>query len=245
MPQKILIVDDDADIRSELKEVLDGYEILEAAHGEEALRLLKKANDIGLVILDVMMPGISGLDVLSEMKRREPGLHIIILTGHSSKDIAIEALKSHADDYIEKPITVDKIKDAAEKMLGRIAGEDDGSLVGIKNKITKVKDFIERNCFKKTSLKDAAEAVYLSPKYLSRIFKEEVGTGFNEYKLNVKMEKAKGLLANSGYNVNQISEKLGYENTESFIRQFKKLARCTPVAYRKKTKTLRHKGKKK
>ncbi|MFA5351557.1 MAG: response regulator, partial [Candidatus Omnitrophota bacterium] len=101
MADKILIVDDDDDLRSELVSLLEGYEVVEAGSGELALNILKKANEISLVILDVMMPGLNGLDVLAQIKKDNPRIKVIILTGHSSKDTAIEALKSRADDYIE------------------------------------------------------------------------------------------------------------------------------------------------
>jgi two-component system, response regulator YesN len=100
-----------------------------------------------------------------------------------------------------------------------------------------VKKFIERNCYKKTTLADAANAVFLSPKYLSRVFKECAGCGFTDYRLGIKINKAKELLRTGGYNVDQVSEKLGYENTESFIRQFKKICKKTPAEFRKITRT--------
>ncbi len=244
MPDKILIVDDDADFRQEFKDCIEDYEVMEASGGMEALRLLKRANEIGVVVLDVMMPGLSGTDVLGEIKKIEPNLGIIILTGHSSEGVAIEALKGHADDYIEKPIDIAKIKEIIEKLLAKRKGVSAIDTSDTKGKIQKVRQFIERNWYKKTTLKDAGEAVCLSPKYLSRIFKENTGEGFNEYRLKIKIEKAKELLSKSGYNVNQVSDKLGYENAESFIRQFKKLARCTPTEYRKKGRRNNKRNKK-
>lgn len=234
MPDKLLIVDDDPDLRSELRDFLDGYEIQEASSGKEALDMLKRANQISLVLLDVMMPGLNGIDVLNEIKRTDPGLGIVIFTGHSSKDVAIEALKGHADDYIEKPLDIERMKEVIEKVLEAKRGKGDIDIAGndIKSKIEKVKRFAERNCFKKTTLEDAAEAVCLSPKYLSRIFKEHAGKSFSAYRLQIKIQAAKELLEKSGYNINQISDRLGYENAESFIRQFKKLAHNTPTEYR-------------
>jgi two-component system, response regulator YesN len=233
MADKILIVDDDDDLRTELHDVLDEYEVLEAQSGEEALRILKRANEVVLIILDVKMTGISGLDVLHELKKTDPRIAVIILTGHSSKDVAIEALQNHADDYIEKPIVVSKIKSAVQKLLNRREGNDDINVLDLKGKMEKVKRFVEKNCFKKTGLQEAARTVSLSQKYLSRVFKEHTGVGFSDYRLSVKIEKAKELLCQSGCNVNQISEKLGYENAESFIRQFKKITKSTPAEYRK------------
>ncbi len=233
----ILIVDDDVEFRQEFRESLEGYEVKEASSGQEAIGILKRANQIGVVILDVMMPGLSGTDVLREIKKTDPDLGIVILTGHSSKDIAIEALKGHADDYLEKPVDIERVKEVIEKFLDSKRSRNQMPDAGdIEDKIAKIKTFAERNCYKKISLKDAASAVCLSPKYLSRMFKQNTGSSFSDYRLKIKIEKAKELLLKTGYNVNQISDKLGYENTESFIRQFKKIARHTPTEYRMKLK---------
>lgn len=245
MPQKILIVDDDQEFRSELKDFLQGYDVIEAASGRETIDLLKRAHDIGLVILDVNMPGVNGLDVLKEIKRTEPGLNIIILTGLSSKDVAIEALKGHADDYIEKPLDLDKIQAIIERIFQAKSKEPQFDTSSLKGKIEKMKYLAQVNCYKKTCLNDVARMVCLSPKYLSRIFKQEAGLSFSEYRLRLKTEKAKQLLVKTNLNVNQISDKLGYENTESFIRQFKKRTEATPTEFRKKANKKKIKNKKK
>jgi len=239
MADKILIVDDDKEFREELKDALDDYEVNEASSGESALQFLRRAHEIGVVILDVMMPGLSGTEVLEEIRKNDPDLGIIILTGHSSKDVAIEALKGRADDYIEKPVDIDTLKESIEKLLAFRRREPDIAALDIRGKIEKVKSFTEKNCCKKMTLKEAAQAVCLSPKYLSRIFKEYAGVGFGEFKIELKISKAKDLLKKTGYNVNQISDNLGYENPESFIRQFKKLTGRTPTGYRDKAKSIR------
>ena len=210
--------------------------MIEASSGEEALKLLRKPNEIDLVVLDVMMPGLRGTEVLREMKKIAPDLGIIILTGYSTKEVAIEALKGHADDYIEKPLDIDKTKEIID---GILEGKETGGDIdagGLEGKVEVVKRFVQRNYHKKVSLKDAAATVYLSPKYLSRIFKETTGGEFSDYKLRVKIEKAGELLRETGYNIDQISQRIGYENTESFTRIFKKLTGSTPTEYRKEGK---------
>ncbi len=233
MRNKVLIVDDDEILRRELRDFFDGEEVLEAESGEGALNILRRVNDIGVVILDVMMEGISGLDVLTAIKKNDPKLVVIIVTGTSSKETAIEALKSHADDYIEKPIDVKRLKDIVERFLD---GEslDELNYHGIKAKIQRVKHFVEKNCYKKIRLNDVAIEVSLSPKYLSRLFKQQEGIDFSDYRLNIQMDRAKKFLVKLNYNVNQVAEKLGYENSESFSRQFKKIVHFTPTAYRNK-----------
>ena len=103
-------------------------------------------------------------------------------------------------------------------------------------KILKAKKFLEKNFRKKTGLNDAAKVTALSPKYLSRAYKEVTGKGFNEYRQILRIEEGKKLLKETGYSVDQISYKVGYENCESFIRQFKKLTGKTPAEYRAKKK---------
>jgi YesN/AraC family two-component response regulator len=232
MPETILLVDDDKEFREEFREFLSGYQIREAANGREALDILHKAHDIDLMILDVNMPQLGGIEVLKEIKRTDPNVGIIILTGYSDKDTAIEALKGHADDYLEKPVDPEKMRTLIEKHLEKKHAGSDIDTSNTQGKIEKVKRFLERNCFKKAGLTEAARAVCLSPKYLSRIFKEETGESYVGYRLKIKIEKAKELLTQGGGNVSQIAYKLGYENPESLIRQFKKFTHKTPAKFR-------------
>ncbi len=231
---KILIVDDDDEFRHEFRELLDGYAIEEAADGKQALGILERANTIGLVILDEMMPGIRGTDLLRQIKANNPQLKIIMLTGHSSKDVAIEAIKGHADDFIEKPLDPQKIKEIVRGVLAAGEDESDNDAATLEGKIEKVKRFTEINSCKKISLEDVAGIACLSPKYLSRVFKQAEGKSFSEFRLRLKIDKSKELLEKSRNNINQISDRLGYENVESFIRQFKKFTGLTPTAFRKK-----------
>jgi two-component system response regulator YesN len=234
MAYQILIVDDDADFREELRDCLDGYTVIEAADGPEALAILKKPNAIDLVILDAVMPLISGIEVLQKIKKIKTGLPIIILTGQSSKDIAIDALKGRADDYIEKPINVGKFLETVQSALAAKVRKGFASTNGIHAKIEQAKYFIERNFDKKVTLEDVAGQVCLSPKYLSRIFQEIVGQSFNEYRLSIKTTQACKFLKDSDYTVTEISFRLGYQNLESFIRMFEKMMKVSPTQYRHK-----------
>ncbi len=107
-PPKILIVDDEEEVRASLKSVLCRRfecEIIEAASGEETLELLKK-NKFDLVLLDIKMPGISGMDVIKEKKNLNYKPCIWVVTGFDSEDMAHKVIKEGADDYIPKPFSV-------------------------------------------------------------------------------------------------------------------------------------------
>jgi two-component system, response regulator YesN len=232
MPYNILLVDDDDDFREEFLELFDDYHFIEARNGRQALDAVAKPNEIDLVILDVKLPDMRGTKVLQEMKRMAPALPVIILTGYSSKDVAIEALKGNADDYIEKPIDVEKAIESIKTLLER-SGAGPVDTEGTGGKIARIKSFLERNYHKKVSLEETAALVCLSPKYLSRLFRERTGQGFNEYRLRHKIDHAAELLRNTEATVNQIAWQLGYQNAESFIRIFKKATGRTPSDFRK------------
>jgi two-component system, response regulator YesN len=236
MPYQILMVDDDADFREEMRDCLGDYTVLEAANGADALAILKKPNAIDLVILDAIMPQVSGMEALREIKKIKPGLAIIMLTGQSSKDIAIDALKGRADDYIEKPVNVSKFLETVQSTLAAKALKRFTYPHGIAAKIGQAKEFIERNFDKKVILEDVARQICLSPKYFSRIFKETTGQSFNDYRLSVKTQQACGLLKKTDCTVTEISNRLGYQNLESFIRMFENIIGTSPSKYRHKHK---------
>jgi len=234
MAYQILIVDDDADFREELRGCLDGYTVLEAANGPDALSILKKPNAVDLVILDAVLPLLSGMEVLREIKKIKPSLATVVLTGQSTKDMAIDALKARADDYIEKPVDPLKFLEVVKNLLAAKAVQGFTYTHGIHAKIEQAKQFIERNFDKKVTLEDVADQVCLSPKYFSRIFKEIVGNGFNEYRISVKIAQACTLLKGSDYTVTEIANRLGYQNLESFIRMFERTLAVSPMQYRHK-----------
>ncbi len=176
------------------------------------------------------------MEVLREMKKINPCLAIIMLTGQSSKDIAIDALKGRADDYIEKPVNVGKFLETIRSTLAAKALKGFTYTHGINAKIEQARQFIERNFDKKVTLEDVAGQICLSPKYFSRIFKEIAGQGFNEYRLSIKIRQACELLKNSDHTVTEISNRLGYQNMESFIRMFEKIMKLSPTQYRRKNR---------
>ncbi|MBD3270909.1 MAG: response regulator [Elusimicrobia bacterium] len=234
MPYTILLVDDDRDFHEELAENFFDYRIIDAYSGEEALRIFQKPNEIDLIILDEKMPGLRGTDVLKKIRAKDPDIGIIILTGHSTKDVAINAVRGHADNYIEKPINITLLKEVIADLLEDTTEPKDMAVSGIRSKIERTKHFAERNYHKQVTLNDAASIVYLSPKYLSRAFKKITGKGFSDYCIDVKMKKAKELLKKTEYTIEHIATSLGYENMESFIRAFKKTTKLTPTEFRKK-----------
>ncbi len=110
MPEKLLVVDDEPDIVKVLTKVLEvsGYEVHSAGSGVEALRAVKEVNP-ELVLLDYMMPDLTGLDVLRGIKNYSSDIYVVMVTGRGSEEVAATVMKSGASDYIIKPFEKDQI----------------------------------------------------------------------------------------------------------------------------------------
>ena len=106
----ILIVDDEPSILQSLSGLLsdEGFEVLTASNGYEALKVID-AESPDLVLLDIWMQGIDGIDTLKEIKKDNPFIQVIIITGHGTIETAITATKLGAFDLIEKPLSIDKV----------------------------------------------------------------------------------------------------------------------------------------
>lgn len=105
LPIKILLVDDEKDFVEMLSLRLNevGEKVVTAYNGKECLEMLEKKKDIDVVILDIKMPGMDGIETLKEIKKRFPLVEVIMLTGHGSTETAVEGMKLGAFDYLLKP----------------------------------------------------------------------------------------------------------------------------------------------
>ena len=118
---KILLVDDEQDLREVLEiSLLDfGYTVLTAENGKEALEIFKKENPV-IVLTDLKMPEMGGIELLRKIKDYNPDTEVIIITGHGDTDLAIKSLKYEAIDFIAKPISNDALEIALKRANDKI-----------------------------------------------------------------------------------------------------------------------------
>ena len=118
--QNILVVDDDPDIRVVLKDRLEslGYRVLTAASGAEGLELLEKQNP-QIVLMDIEMPAMSGLETLKEIRKRELDITVVMITAYGTIERAVAAMKEGAYDFIPKPFEPDHVALIVQKALER------------------------------------------------------------------------------------------------------------------------------
>lgn len=152
----ILITDDEQSIRNALKEILEfeDYATIEAENGKEALQLVGKEK-VDLVMLDIKMKGMDGIEVLEKLKQTKPEIPVIMISGHGTIKIAVEATKNGAFDFIEKPPDLNRLLTSVRNALksGELIQENreirkelHGStdIIGESPAIIKVKKMIEK-----------------------------------------------------------------------------------------------------
>ncbi len=138
---KILIIDDEKSIRSTLKEILEyeKYEVKEAADGAEGLAMIKK-EDFDLVMCDIKMPNMDGMDVLTAANEIKPDLPFIMISGHGTIDTAVEATKKGAYDFLQKPPDLNRLLIAVRNALEKKELVTETKI--LKRKVSKTRDII-------------------------------------------------------------------------------------------------------
>jgi DNA-binding response OmpR family regulator len=104
--RKVIVADDNRDVNFVIKEILSeyGFQVIQAFDGEEAIKaFIEEKPD--LVLLDYRMPRMDGIDVLKEIKANDAHAFVVFMTGEGSEDVAVNAMKAGAEDYITKPIS--------------------------------------------------------------------------------------------------------------------------------------------
>ena len=129
-PAQILIVEDDRKMRLALREIMtnEGYTVDSVETGEAALERAD-GNGYDLVITDLKLPGIDGMDVLRAIRKSRPETSVVIITAYATVDTAVEAMREGAEDYISKPFNLDEIRLIVSKVLEKKALLDDNRLL--------------------------------------------------------------------------------------------------------------------
>jgi signal transduction histidine kinase len=125
MQKTILLVDDESDIREVLSMPLGdlGYRVSEAETGDQALKIFRAIRP-SIVLTDIKMPGMDGIELLQKIKHENPETEVIMITGHGDMELAIRSLKNEATDFITKPINVDALEIAVQRAEDKIISRE-------------------------------------------------------------------------------------------------------------------------
>ena len=155
-----LIVDDEKNIRLALSMALEQLEIPveTAASGEEALEKIA-AGGYGMMLLDLRMPGLDGMEVLRRVAKERPEIKVIIITAYGSIDLAVEAMKLGAVDFLQKPFDVAQVREMVRRLLEK---EGEGEERGYADYLALAKERISQGFFEIAGVY-AQKAVFLEP----------------------------------------------------------------------------------
>ncbi|MCB9135120.1 MAG: AraC family transcriptional regulator [Anaerolineales bacterium] len=192
-----------------------------------------------VVITDVRMPGMTGLDLIGRLRARKIESEIVILSAYEDFEAAQIALRLRVFDYCLKPIKVPQIESVLEALAEKFRTKSKGHQIVTDQRkeyssvILKVISYLEENMEEKITLSDVAEKIYINKNYLCSLFHEETGKTFSEYLTELRIEQAKHLLQHSELTIMEISEKLAYCDNFYFTKVFKRKMGMSPNRYRK------------
>jgi YesN/AraC family two-component response regulator len=259
---KILIVDDEAIIREGLRSAIDWQSldcnvIGEAEDGDEGLDMIRVLQP-DIVFADIRMPGLNGLEMISQINELKYCCRVIILTGFRDFEYAQEAVRLGAFRFLLKPTKTDELMLAIKEALKEIKklksenellqhlkskvkeqygvneshNEEVGSSSNAQYLVKKAIEYMKDNFAKDLSLKAVSEELFISTWYLSKLLKKETGNTFTDLLNSIRIEEAKNLLKDRRYKIYEIANLVGFTDIPYFTKLFKKVTNVNPMEYK-------------
>lgn len=242
---RVVIADDEPFVREGLKSLINWEEIGVKLVGdfENGKELINHLPELlpDIVITDIQMPSISGLQIAKYISENYKNIIVILLTAYSKFQYAKEAIEYGVKHYVVKNDLLDELPMILAKIVSEKAESDNVKDFNTNGEnfenceyiISDIEKYIEENLDKKLCLNDIAVYVHMNRSYISRMFKEKMGENLFDYINKRKIEKAKMLIKNNVLRMYEIALSVGMEDTAYFSRVFKKYEGISPSEYQK------------
>lgn len=244
MNKRILIIEDEEGLRQSLEAALgDCYYLVLAESAEEAWELLFFFGEhVDLIITDIVLPGMDGLEFIKKLRKINPCIPAIVMTGFSNHERAVDAANINISGYVQKPFDIIFLQAKIEEAFnnngyGRFFNIAPGQLLNKApsdlNPLTyKALSEIYKNLQADLTIADLAERLGISARQLSRVFKVDCGMSPGSYTIRLRIEVAKRLLKNSQHPVKEILELIRVKNNSYFFNSFRRMAGVSPEEFR-------------
>jgi len=248
---KALIVDDEKWVINSLLRCVDwsNFYIEIASTATDGIEAYSLAMEIkpDIIITDLRMPGMDGLELIRRYKLVNPEVLTIILSGYDVFSYAQQALRLNVFDYLLKPIDKSNIESVLLRAVSQLNSQNSSTQMpanistALNDKktntyISEIVDYINDYYQDDLTLSNIAEKFHLNPSYLSDLFSKSMGLTFSNYLTGVRIEKATQFLLYTDYSLETIAEKTGFNNYRQFIRAFKRMCSETPSEFRNKNR---------
>jgi len=244
---RLIIVDDDIWVLKGIRKIIDwnslGFDIIdEATNGEAALeKIVSQKPDI--VLTDIVMPGMTGLQLLDKATKADLKTEFIILTGYAEFSYAKEACKLGAFDYLLKPIEKNELMDVFQRFKQKynIMRNFDNEEIATTPlpyesshaTLNMILEYIKENYSTSLRLYEVAEHFHFNFSYISQLFTKEIGITFSEYVTRYRLDMAEKLLSSGSLPVKDVCQKVGISDYFYFNKLYKKYKGATPTSVRK------------
>lgn len=239
---RILLCDDEKVIRTGLRKMLtQAYggcvEIAEAAEGQAGCAMYEIWRP-DLVITDIRMPGMDGLELARRLAVQQIESCVVILSAYSDFQYARQALRYGVSDYLVKPVNHFELEALIRRRFGlnpaqeppSVSKEDDHSIVG------RAVAYIENNFYRNLSLEEVSGHIHANANYLSSLFKAKTGMKYIDYLTSLRMEKADRLIRRTDLRVADIAQMVGYASVKHFGRLYRERFGISPSDVRNEMK---------
>jgi len=239
---KALIVDDERPVRVAITKLCSWPahhigQVYEASNGREAMKMMHELRP-AVVFLDMQMPVMKGDEFLRRSAQQFPGTAFIVVSGYDNFEYLQNAIRCGASDYLLKPVKGEELDRAVGSAMQRLhpeafagPGAPDAAVSG-EEAVRILHRQIETEYSTPIRLADFADRYHFSKEYLSRQFKLRYGTGINEYLTEVRMQRARELLADPARKIQDIAQQVGYADQNYFSRAFRTWCGESPSEYR-------------
>ena len=248
---KLLIVDDEQIIQRGLLH-LDwakaGITQTQCAdNGTDALALLHTFQP-DVLLADIQMPGLTGLDLARTVKEQQLSCRLILLSGYGTFEYAREAIKYNVFEYLLKPSSPEEIlecvgravqernRELSRQTVESMQSRQDQIFSADKETVSDILQYIEQNYMFDITLTTLSEQMHFSPAYLSRLIKKETGYNFIRLLTMMRMLKAAQLLSSTNLKVYAICERVGIADQRYFSQLFRRTFGHSPMEYQKLNK---------
>jgi two-component system, response regulator YesN len=237
---QLIIIDDEEHVSNGISNIFPweniGFTVIGIFNsGERALDFIKK-NTVHVVMTDIRMPKISGIDIAKILLEERPDIKVIFMSGYSDFEYMKSAILNSVSDYLLKPIKYEELLTCFQRVYEQLNKENDINEPERQDSyytqiVNSALQYID-NHIKDASLDGLAIQIKMSPSYLSRLIKEKSGKNFSTYLLEARMKKAASMLKSIDYKHYEIAFMVGYDNPKNFSRTFKQFYGMSPKEFR-------------